>query len=216
MPYKKPDFIPDCIAEMTATSWGRLFTETPTYKQPASETYRLALKVGWPSGKPRNQTQIQQSLLSLWPDLFEDMEKSATALEHLGRENYEAILDLTLKRATPGDDLARIQTYATAMAMVIVAQRELLTAVMPNIRQDTKRGYHMTATSAEGGRNSQRQRREKRAEAWKRRDQEIVAMRRKHPDWSQREVARHVARICGEKPETIRKYMGQRKERFGF
>jgi uncharacterized membrane protein YccC len=216
MPYKKPDFIPDCIAEMTATSWGRLFTETPTYKPPASEKYRLTLRAGWPSDKPRNQAQIQQSLLSLWPDLFEDIEKSATALEHLGRENYDAILALTLNRETPGDDLARIQTYATAMAMVIVAQRELLTAVMPNIRQDTKRGFKMIENAEEGGRKGQRKLQEKRARVLERRDQEIAAMRQKHPGWSQSEIARHVARICDEKPDTIRRHIGQNKERLGF
>jgi hypothetical protein len=217
MPYEQPHFIPDFIRDITSTPWGRLLTETPLDNTTKPETYKLGLKTFWPSTNRSSQAQIHQSLLALWPELFDDIGKSDTELDNIGRQNYEAILALTQRDRTVGEhEQLQLRHYATVMAWVIAAQRELLTIVMPNIRKDTKRGYKMIATSAEGGRNSQRQRREKRAEAWKRRDQEIVAMRRKHPDWSQREIARHVARICGEKPETIRKYMVQHKERFGF
>lgn len=210
--------IPDCIQDRTVTPWDRLFHERPQPEPGSSRPVRLVLKNPWSFRCQGDQDAITQSLLELWPTLFDDVGASSTLLDDVGHQHYDALVHLiryTLQHPLdpPYNDPVK---YATVMAWIIVAQRELLATVLPHLRRDTERGYKIIADASQGGRIAQQKHQEKRSEIWARWDDEIIRLRREYPTWSKRSVAEQVARTCHAKPETIRAYMKRNRARLGL
>ena len=173
---------------------------------------RKPYKREWSDGIQEYQVELQQSMLSLWASLFDDIEPYSEELEEIGYQHYNKIVEMVRDRKLGKKKRVDIWNYATVMAKVIVAQRELLATVMPSIRKDTQYGYDMLRKTVEGGKSSQKERRKELESKWKMWQKEYDDIKERFPTMPDRSIAVQVAKKCGGKAEAIRRRIREMKK----